>query len=125
MSLLDEIRAEIGAVFEDTSLFFSDAVLTRATGSGGWSETAGSVQAYDCKAMVEAYSDQLRAMADIPDADVKLMIVGTSISVDPLNGDAVTVGGRSWSVIHVDVDPARAMWSCQARPVQAAAGEAE
>ena len=49
MSLLDDIRADIGAVFEDTSLFLSDATLTRATGSGGWGEDMASVPRPCCK----------------------------------------------------------------------------
>jgi len=118
MSVLDDIRAEIGAAFSDTSLFFSEATLTRVTSSGGgWTEGDETVSTYPCKAMVETYSDHLRAVADIPDTDVKVMIVGTSIFVDPLKGDTVTIGSRNWSVIQVDVDPARAMWTCRGRPV--------
>lgn len=117
MSLLDDIRADIGAVFGDTSLFFSDCTLTRATGSGGWGEDMASATTYTCKAMIEAYSDHLRAVAGIPDTDVRLMIVGTSLSVDPLKGDTVAMGGRIWALIRVDTDPAQAMWTCQARPV--------
>ena len=117
MSLIDDIRADIGAVFEDTSLFLSDATLTRATGSGGWGEDMASVSTHPCKALLAAYSDHLRAVAGIPDTDVKLMIVGTSIATEPLKGDTVTLKGRSWALIRVDTDPARAMWTCQARPV--------
>lgn len=117
MSMLDEIRATIGEVFSDTRLFFSAATLTRAAGSGGWNEGAVTTATYPCLAMVEAYSDQLRAVAGIPDTDVKLMIVDTSITVDPLKGDAVALSGRRWALIRVDTDPAKAMWTCQARPV--------
>ena len=117
MSLLDDIRADIGAVFEDTSLFFSEATLTRTTGSGGWGEDMASATTYPCKAMVGAYSDHLRGVAGIPDTDAKLMIVGTSIAVDPLKGDTVMLNGRNWALIRVDTDPARAMWTAQARPV--------
>ena len=117
MSILDDIRAEIGAVFSDTALFFSDATLTRATGSGGWDVEAGSTEEYPCKAMLSGYSDHLRAMADIPGTDAKMLIVGTSISIDPLKGDTVTIGGKNWSMIDVKADPANAMWVCQVRPV--------
>lgn len=117
MSILDDIRAEIGAVFSDTALFFSDATLTRVAASGGWSGDAGTSSEYPCKAMIDTYSDHLRAVSDIPDTDVKLMIVGTSISVAPLKGDSVAIGGASYGLISVDTDPARAMWICQARPV--------
>lgn len=117
MTILDDIRAAIGGAFGDTSLFFSDATLTRPAQGGGWNAGTGTPQTYPCKAMIEAYSDHLRAVADIPGTDVRLMIVGTSIAVDPLKGDRVTIGGSTWALIQVDTDPARAMWTCQARPV--------
>ena len=117
MTILDDIRSAIGNAFSDTSLFFSDAMLTRPVQGGGWNDTPGMGQTYSCKAMVEAYSDHLRAVSDIPGTDVRLMIVGTSIAVDPLKGDTVTLNGKAWALIQVDTDPARAMWTCQARPV--------
>lgn len=117
MSILDDLRAEIGAVFSDRALFFSDATLTRVSGSGAWSEDATTSAAYPCKAMVDTYSDHLRAVSDIPGTDVKLMIVGTSVEVDPLKEDSVTIAGRDYRLIEVATDPARAMWTCQARPV--------
>ena len=118
MSMLDDIRGIIGEVFGDTTLFFADATLTRATAStGGWVEPTDTTASYPCKAMIESYSERLRVTADIPGTDMKLMIVGASISVDPKKGDTVTLNGRQWSLIQVDTDPARAMWACQARPV--------
>lgn len=117
MNMLDMIRNEIGNAFGDTSLFFSDATLQRPTGSGGgWTRDTGQSLGISCKAMVEAYSDHLRAVADIPDTDVKLMIIGTSIKLTPRKGDVVTLGADSWALIRVDTDPARAIWTCQARP---------
>lgn len=117
MTILDDIRAAIGGAFGDTSLFFSEATLTRPAQGGGWNAATGTPQTYPCKAMIEAYSDHLRAVADIPGTDVRLMIVGTSIEVDPKKGDTVTLNGRDWTLIQVDTDPARAMWTCQAGPV--------
>lgn len=117
MSLLDDIRAAIGGAFSDTSLFFSDATLTHPEQGGGWNEAPAEADAYPCKAMIDTYSDHMRATADIPGTDVRLMIVGASILVDPLKGDTVTLQGRRWTLIEVSTDPARAMWTCQARPV--------
>lgn len=117
MSVLDDIRTAIGGAFGDTALFFSQATLTRVVGGGGWTDDSAAPDEYPCKAMVDTYSDHLRAVADIPGTDVKLMIVGTSISVDPLKGDTVTVGGKSYAINRVETDPARAMWTCQASPV--------
>lgn len=117
MSILDDIRAEVGAVFSDTTLFFSDATLSRVTGGGAWVEGATTVATYPCKAMIDTYSDHLRAVSDIPGTDVKLMIVGTSIAVDPLKEDSVAIAGKNYRIREVSTDPARAMWTCQASPV--------
>lgn len=119
MMMLDDIRGIIGGIFGDTSLFFSDATLTVATVStgGGWVDATESIAVYPCKAMIESYSERLRVTADIPGTDMKLMIVGTSVQVDPKKGDTVTLNGKQWSLIQVDTDPARAMWTCQGRPV--------
>lgn len=117
MSILDEIRAEIGEAFSDPELFFSPAVLTRTTGGGEWIEAASVATTFPCLAMIDTYSDHLRAVRDIPDTHVKLMIVGTSISVTPLKGDSVTLDGAIWRVFGpVQTDPARAMWTAEASP---------
>lgn len=114
--LLVDIRNIIGDVFGDTSLFFSTATLTRVTGSAGWNESAEWSMPYPCKALVTRYDERQRVTLDIPDTDSKVMIVGTSIATQPVKGDTVTVGGRNWALIRVEVDPAQAMWICQARP---------
>lgn len=119
MSVLDDIRAAIGEAFSDPGLFFSSATVTRAAAGGGWSEDAvATPQTFPCMAMVDTYSDRLRAVADIPDTHVKMMIVGTSLSVDLLKADTVTIGGKSWRIMGpVEKDPAGAMWTAQAAPV--------
>ena len=123
MSLLDEIKAEIGEAFGDPELFFSPATVTRAATGGGWSETAPAVrQIFPCMAMVDTYSDRLRAAADIPDTHVKMMVLGASLSVDLLKADTVTIDGASWRIMGpVEKDPAGAMWTAQAAPVQPSA----
>ena len=86
MSILDDIKAEVGAAFADPGLFFSEASVTRTVsvtpGGSGWIEGTPSVQAYPCYAMIDTYSDHLRAVQDIPDTHVKLMVLGASIDVD-------------------------------------------
>ena len=117
MSVLDDIRAKIGSAFSDPGLFFSDCTLTRARGGSGWNDETEGATAYPCKAMLSSYNDHLRAVADIPGTDAKMLIICTSISVDPLKGDTVTLVGKGWAVIDVKVDPAQAMWVCQVRPL--------
>ena len=117
MSVLDDIRAEIGEAFSDPELFFAPAVLSRPGEATGWKEGRDQPDEYPCMAMTAAYSDYLRAVADIPGVAVKLMIVGTSIEVDPAKGDTVTIDEKSWTITdRVKTDPARAMWTAQAVP---------
>jgi hypothetical protein len=119
MSILDEIRAAIGEALSDPELFFSAALLTRAAGDGGgWTDDAATAQTFPCLAMIDTYTDHLRAVADIPDTHVKLMIIGTSITVDPLKADTVAIDGASWRIMGpVQKDPAGAIWTAQAVPV--------
>lgn len=118
MSLLDDIKAEIGAVFADPGLFFSAASVTRTVGGGGWIEGTPSVQAYPCRAMIDTCSDHLRAVQDIPDTHVKLMVLGASLEVDLLKGDTVTIGNDAWRIMGpVQKDAAGAIWTAQAAPV--------
>lgn len=119
MSVLDEIKAAIGEAFSDPELFFSPATVTRAASGSGWSdETPDVPQTFACMAMESSYNDHQRAVANIPDTHVKIMIVGTSLSVDLLKADTVTINGKSWRIMGpVKKDPAGAMWTAQAAPV--------
>lgn len=118
MSILDDIKAEIGAVFGDPTLFFSEATVTRATGGGGWSDEASQAVTFPCMAMIDAYNDHLRAVQNIPDTHVKLMVLGASITQALLKGDTVTIDGAEWRIMGpVTKDPAGAIWTAQAAQV--------
>ena len=118
MSILDDIKAEIGAAFADPRLFFSAASVTRTASGGGWIEGTPDTQMFTCRAMIDTYSDHLRAVQDIPDTHVKLMVLGARLEVDLLKGDTVTIGAKAWRIMGpVQKDPAGAVWTAQAAPV--------
>lgn len=119
MSLLDDIRSEIGAVFSDAGLFFSAAEIIRAPQEAGWAEPVGYTPSrFPCMAMVDVFSDHLRAVQNIPHTHVKLMILGAGLAVQPLKGDSVVLAGQSWRIMGpVHKDPAGAVWTAQAAPV--------
>lgn len=48
-------------------------------------------------------------------ADVKIIIIATSIAIVPDTGDRVTVRGKTYSVLNVSADPALATYTLQAR----------
>lgn len=118
MSILDEIKAEIGAAFSDPELFFSEATVTRVEGGGGWSDEPSQPSTFPCMAMIDTYSDHLRAVQDIPDTHVKLMVLGASITQAIKKGDSVTIDGTAWGIMGpVTKDPAGAIWTAQAAQV--------
>lgn len=106
---LDVIPAAITAA---AGALFSDATITRdvaATSSDDFTpETTESE--FSCKALVTKYSDRLKAAQLVDDKDRKILVLQTTLSTTPEDRDRITVGGVAFTVLEVDVDPARAVW---------------
>jgi hypothetical protein len=78
---------------------------------------------YDCQGFVDDYSAVVRAKAGIPVTDVKVCIFGQSLaggSVRPTKDDVVRMPTRAgvvtWHQLRerIEVDPAGALYECQA-----------
>lgn len=80
----------------------------------------GSPATYPMRGYVDDYSDIRRAQAGIPQGDRIAAIFGASVSVAPQIGDKVKYPGYDWMQIRaVTVDPAKALYECQAFEVGA------
>lgn len=82
-----------------------------------------SVSTYGFEGLVDTFSDQFRTQAGIPDGDVKILIIANSISVQPDKDDKVEIARSSGSQKFqirklLDVDPARATYTCQGFPLR-------
>jgi hypothetical protein len=71
---------------------------------------------YACRGFVDEFTADYRAGGLVESGDVKVVIVATSLEIDPQPGDTVTAKGKTYSAISVSADPAGATWSVQARP---------
>lgn len=106
---------------------FLDATLTRdvqGVGSDPADPPAPTPVEYACKAIHEQYSERFRLEGLVRDGDRKVLILATSLDVEPSPGDRITIDGFVFLIINTATDPARAVWTCQARGVGAVATEA-
>lgn len=70
---------------------------------------------YSCKGWADHYEAAELVNTTILATDVKVMIVATTLAIEPAPSDHVTVRGDGYTVISVSTDPARAIWQLQAR----------
>lgn len=101
------------------SLFF-DAVLSRNVilptipAYDPADPPAATLVAFPCKAMADTYSSYDRANSNIGTSDVKILILAKTLGTIPTENDVITLQGSKFSVIKSDIDPANAVWVCQA-----------
>jgi hypothetical protein len=111
--LSGSLARTIGSAF---SWLFLDAVLSVDSVAGGgdpFDPPAPTTTTYACKAIVDDYSDYYRANGLVGAKDRKILILATSVAVLPRQGNRVTVGGDTFTIISVKTDPATAVWECQ------------
>lgn len=97
---------------------FLDATLTRdvvASGGNPADPPAPTPVNYPCKAMRDNYSAFDKMNSSIATGDFKILILVNSLAVMPISNDIITIQGASSSIIKTDVDPANAVWVCQAK----------
>ena len=115
MALLDgDLQAVFGSVFGP--LLLDGTMITNALtpdGYGGFSE-AGTSEAV--KLMVEEYSEFTRAQGNIPDTDVKLIVLQYGVDSTPTLDSEITARGVTYSIQKVGQAPAQAAWVLQGRP---------
>jgi hypothetical protein len=105
-------------VYSGMKNLFLDATLTVDT-PGTSSDPADPGPAtqttYSCKAIVEKYSDFLRAQGVVGASDRKVLILANSLAVTPAPENRVTISGITFTIVTVATDPATAVWEVQGR----------
>lgn len=84
---------------------------------------SSSDEVYAFEGFVELYSEYFRVTAGIPDTDVRIIIFGTSISVEPAKDDRIkmTTGpfkDHMYQLRTSDSDPAKATFTCRAYEIE-------
>lgn len=120
MSILDtDIAEQIADTLTNAGLPL-DVVLSRtAPGEPDpetpWIPGTPVTTNYPCKGWLDHYEAAELVNTTILATDVKVMIVATTLAIEPAPSDHVTVRGDGYTVISVSADPARAIWQLQAR----------
>lgn len=103
---------------------FMAATLTRETRSGPAEDPGPPVPTnYACKAIHEEWSTSYLTGGLVTSSDRKILILATTLSVEPLPGDKITIRGETFTVVPgdsagapaVSTDPAKATWTLRAR----------
>ncbi|MFZ5693306.1 MAG: hypothetical protein ACOY5F_18900 [Pseudomonadota bacterium] len=114
--LADDIAAALESALVPHDLTVSRSVIPDSPPYDPFDPPAPVLVEYPARGFLDEYDASYRAGSLIEAGDVKVVIVATSIEVEPAPGDLIEVKGKSYSVISVSSDPAGATWSCQARP---------
>ena len=117
MSILSgELADTIGDALIDADIPF-DVVLTRYEPGGGpdYDPLPPIAVDYQCQGFVDTFGESYLATGLIESGDVKVVIIATTLAIEPSVGDSVTARGKSYSVLKVSADPALALYELQAR----------
>ncbi|MCT4369107.1 hypothetical protein CLG85_001615 [Yangia mangrovi] len=119
-----DIAAEVAAAIAEAGAETGGGVplvgtITRVTGADEttYPPTPGGATDYACTVVLDQYSARDREGTQIAAQDVKAMIAPDA-ETDPRNGDALTVAGKTFSIVNVDaIQPGGVVlyWECQAR----------
>jgi len=113
-SLAKTINAAMQNLFISATLIRDEAVVT-SPAPEPWEPQSTAEVEYTCKAIVEMYSQRLRAEGLVDMNDRKVLILAQSLEVTPVPGNRVTVRGITFTIIDVATDPALAVWECKGR----------
>lgn len=114
--LSGSLAATIGKAFNK---LFLDATLTRDVPQDSPAPEPGNPPVlvavdYSCKAIVSEFSDFYKLQSLVQGNDRKILVLAASLSVEPKEGDRISIQGQTHSVVSVGSDPAKATWELRA-----------
>ena len=120
--LAGSLAKTVGSAFKG---LFLDATLARTTlaaGPNAWTPGSPTTTTYSCKAIHDTWGASWLSQGLVVADEVKLLILASSLAVDPDVGDVVTIRGEAFTISPnvggkpaVSTDPAKAVWECRAK----------
>lgn len=104
-------KALSGVMYPITLSRVTDSIYDPDTGT----VIPGTSETFPAKGMVENWGAYHLANQLVQAGDRKVTILSASLSTTPAAGDAVTADGQTWTVIALQSDPAKALWTLQVR----------
>lgn len=120
MGLLD--NGKLGKILSNATdpLLMYDITLHPATDDTNdniYGEPDGTFEAdVPARGFVDQYDDFRKREENIPETDVKILVLRHGQTVDVTTDFEVTAKGVRYTVEAVDTDPAEATWTLQGRP---------
>jgi hypothetical protein len=119
MSILESELAEtIGAALVESGLPLGLTLIRETVVSDPaepWNPPVTESSFHPCLGFADAFEQSVIDGYLVLSTDVKIVIVATSLAVEPVPGDRITIRGKTYHVIQVSTDPAQACWTCQGR----------
>lgn len=115
--LQGELAQTITEALLDANVPF-DIIVRRTTtvpGPEPWDPPVETTTTYPCRGWVENYDDDTVTGTLIDARDVQVMILTTSIAVEPTDTDTITIEGRELSIVNVKHDASGVLFIIQAR----------
>lgn len=122
--LLGSIAAKVGRAFAST---FYDATVSREVPGvidplEPYTPVEPTTVTYSCKGMVDEFSDYAIANQLVDAQDRKVLILATTLSIKPTDGDKVTIKGPTdpaavtYRIVPpISIDPAGAVWELRCK----------
>jgi hypothetical protein len=119
------LESQLKSIIGNAMAFlFLDATLTRdveGTVTDPADPPTPTQATYTCKAIEEEYSAGLLAGGQVSSNDIQVLILASTLAVDPIPGDRITIRGVTRQIVPtgttglsgVRSDPARATWLCR------------
>src|SRR5690554_3914972 len=73
-------------------------------------EPQPTIATYPCRGMVDTFSDYQIANGLVEAGDRKVLILQTSLAIEPAVGMEVSIRGEKFTILGVNTDPAVAVW---------------
>jgi hypothetical protein len=112
--LKGELAEQIAAALVEASIPVACSVTRNEVSGPPWEPILTPVE-HSGQGLVDSYTVAERGLnSTIAASDVKALVLA-SLDIEPSVADSVTIGGKTYAIISVSTDLARALWQLQAR----------
>ena len=111
-SLAKTIGKAFNNLFLSATLSREVAIDSPAPEPGEPAQTV--TQEFNCKAIVEEYSDYYKLQNLVQANERKILVLADSLNTEPKQNDKITIRSKTYTVVSIGTDPAKATWELRA-----------
>jgi hypothetical protein len=111
-SLAKTIGKTFNNLFLSATLSREVAIDSPAPEPGEPAQTV--TQTFSCKAITEEFSDYYKLQNLVQANERKILVLADSLNTEPKQNDKITIRNKTYTVVSVGTDPAKATWELRA-----------